>query len=199
MAGEPRCPRRRSSGRAPRRTAAGARCRRGPCPGARGRWSQPPPAAATDTTTVDGVEAHWLRALVPAGSPPVAITGAVGFSVITPTQVDAAYANGQKLDFTRDVQPFGSRPQFNDTFFIASDAAFAVAGTTVTIRFVFTIPPGGVNTSSTPKLQWEAWDGVGAKLLGTTDSSGATTGLTDTTKAFSQPNGDVGFHLPAAI
>src|SRR5262249_533819 len=89
---------------------------------------------------------------------------------------------------------------FNDAFFIASDAAFAVAGTTVTIAFAFTTPPGGVNIANDPKLQWEAWDGVHATSLGTTTASGTVTGgLTDSTKAFRQAAGPVVFTLPSAI
>jgi baseplate J-like protein len=70
----------------------------------------------------------------------------------------------------------------------------------VTISFTFTTPPGGVNTTNNPKLQWEAWDGVHATSLGTTTASGTVTGgLTDSTKAFSQASGAVTFTLPAAI
>ena len=164
------------------------------------KWIQTAAASALGTIAVSGVKARWLRAIVPVGSPSVTITGAVGFNVTTATQVDAAAVNGQQADFTRDVQPFGNRPQFNDTFFIASDAAFAVAGTTVTIAFAFTTPPDGVNISSNPKLQWEAWDGVHATSLGTTTGSGAVTGgLLDSTRAFSQASGTVVFTLPAAI
>jgi hypothetical protein len=165
------------------------------------KWIQTAAASALGTITVSGVKARWLRATVPAGSPSVTITGAVGFNVATATQVDAAAVNGQQADFTRDVQPFGDRPQFNDTFFIASDAAFAVAGTTVTIAFAFTMPPGGMNTSSDLKLQWEAWDGVHATLLGTTTKSGAGTDVltTDSTRAFTLAGGNVVFTLPVAI
>lgn len=165
-----------------------------------GTWVQSATVSAIGTIAVSGVKARWLRARVPAGSPSVSITGAVGFNVAAAAQADAAFTNGAPADFTRDVQPFGARPQFNDAFFIASDAAFAVAGTTVTIAFAFTTPPGGVNVATNPKLQWETWDGAHATLLGTTTASGPVTGgITDQTHAFSAPSGAVVFTLPAAV
>lgn len=164
------------------------------------KWIQSASVANLGVIAVSGVKARWLRAVVPAGSPFVQIRGAVGFSVAAPIQIDAAFVNGQQADFTRDIQPFGGRPQFNDTFFLASDAAFAVAGTEVTISFTFTLPPGGVNIATDPKLVWEAWDGVQARSLGTTTASGTVTGgLFDSTRAFSQASGSVGFTLSSAI
>ncbi|HMG56385.1 MAG TPA: hypothetical protein VK601_22955, partial [Kofleriaceae bacterium] len=177
-----------------------------------GKWTLSAPASQIGAVTVNGVKARWLRATVPAGSPAMAVTTALAFTVTHKSQIDptapatlpvpldAALANGQPLDFTRDILPFGDRPRFNDTFYLASDAGFAVGGATVTLTFTLTPPPLGVNASSDLKLQWEIWNGQTATVLGTTTSAGTTTGgLTDGTKAFTQAGGAVSFALATAI
>ncbi len=167
------------------------------------KWVVQTTAASVGAITVGGVAARWLRATVPVmGVPPpdMKVTTAVGFTVdhkiqIDPTALptllvpfDAAYSNGQPVDFTRDILPFGDRPKFNDTFYFASNAGFAFAGTAVTLNITLTPWPGGTNATN-PVLKWETWDGQTATALTITG---------DTTNAF-RANGAVTFTIPSAI
>jgi len=57
--------------------------------------------------------------------------------------VDEAYSSdGGQIDLTKDFYPFGEKPKFNDTLWLAQDKAFSNAGATVTLRVEATTPPG---------------------------------------------------------
>ena len=168
------------------------------------RWVLATTASTLLPVAVNGRQARWLRATLPVEPPALQISAALDFAVNGAAAgalvgFDAAYSNSVPLDFTRDVLPFGERPRLSDTFFFPSDAAFAGAGTRITIAFTFTKPAGGVKTSTDLVLNWEAWDGRTATLIGTTSKTTAV-GVTDTTAALSvDASGSVSFTLPTAI
>jgi hypothetical protein len=130
--------------------------------------------AALAASTVDGAPARWLCGTLPttaAGTPPLIVTAS---AVIAAQNVapDAALANGQKLDFARDLTPFGLQPAFNDVFYVSSTAGFAIGSAQVTLAFTFTaqaaiatVPSGDLN------LAWESWDGATATPLAVQDAT----------------------------
>jgi hypothetical protein len=98
------------------------------------------------------------------------------------------------LDVTKDFAPFGERPDFNATFYLALDATLAIAGMGVRIAFDLTNPAGG--TSPKPAavahdavVLWEVWDGQVWTLAGKANSSGETSAaeFSDSTWAFTRP------------
>jgi hypothetical protein len=158
-------------------------------------WRLVADAERIGAADVAGAAVHWLRGSFPAPPPPLRLTAEIDIAVAG-APLEAAFANGQPADFTRDVLVFGERPRAGDVFYLASDDAFAIANATVTLAVALT---QGGNASSNLELRWEAWDGRQATLLGT--SKPASTGaapFTDTTQAFTQ-SGSVTFRLGAAI
>ncbi len=125
-------------------------------------------------------------------------------------RVEAAFANLYPVDLTKDFYPFGERPSFNDTLWMAVDEAFSNSGATVTLSVTLTSPPGsGVQWPSPAvgsndlKLKWELWNGDWIEV-GTSTPQGPAprtaneTPFTDSTKAFTQ-NGAVVFTVPAGV
>jgi hypothetical protein len=128
---------------------------------------------------------------------------------------DEAYSSGGgQIDLTKDFYPFGEKPKFNDTLWLAQDEAFSNAGATVTLRIEVTNPPGSKIQIPPPaapsddlRLQWEAWNGSWVPL-GTSSGTGAIATLvkgktikssfSDGTNAFSR-NGDVVLTLPPNV
>jgi hypothetical protein len=161
-------------------------------------WRLVADAQRIGAAQVAGAAARWLRGSFPAAPPPLRLTAEIAVAVAG-APLDAAFTNGQAADFTRDVLVFGERPRAGDVFYLASDDAFAIAGAAVTLAVGLTIPPQGVNASPDLRLQWEAWDGRAATLLGTsTPSSTGAAPFSDTTKAFTA-SGAVTLQLGAAI
>lgn len=77
---------------------------------------------------------------------------------------DMAFTNDVPVDLTKDIYPFGKKPQIYNTFYIACDDAFSKAGYEVDIQF--SLKPGkpgesGTSASNNPELSWEYWDGIG--------------------------------------
>lgn len=70
---------------------------------------------------------------------------------------DRAFFNDQPLDISKDFLPFGERPKFNDTFYLAS-AVFARENTAFTICLEAKRLKDSTDTV-TAKLKWEYWDG----------------------------------------
>ena len=119
----------------------------------------------------------------------------------SPVKADAAFLNNLEVDLTRDFYPFGDRPQFNNTFYFASEEVFVKDTGAVTITV--DLSPGlPVPTTTSVTLRWEYFDGTDWQLLGvTTKQSGVTDpgnfSFTDTTAAFTQ-SGEVAFTIPRA-
>jgi hypothetical protein len=119
---------------------------------------------------------------------------------------DAAVVNGAAVDTTKEIFPFGERPRFGDTFYLASREAFSKPGAVVTIAIDLVNPEsGGIQTPIPPvtgrsvRLRWEIWDGTNWIEAGTGESArevrDASTGFSDTTKGLTE-SGAVSFRLP---
>ncbi len=91
-------------------------------------------------------------------------------SVIKP---DMAFMNDVPVDVTKDIYPFGKKPQVYNTFYIACDDAFSKTGYTVEIIFGISQGKSGKScagnedmpAANTPQLSWEYWDGMGWNCL----------------------------------
>ena len=108
-----------------------------------------------------------------------------------------AIFNNITVDISKDFLPFGERPKFNDTFYIASAPAFSGPSATVMIT---TVLSRAVITRTDVGLDWEYWDGTSWQLIAHTTQTGvpgpiAEYGFSDTTNAFTQ-NGSIGFTCP---
>lgn len=71
---------------------------------------------------------------------------------------EIAIFNYSPLDLTKDFYPFGERPAFNDTFYIACSEAFSKKGATITIGIVLSDGKVTPNTTNIV-LGWESWNG----------------------------------------
>ena len=107
--------------------------------------------------------------------------------------IDAAFTDNADLDLSKDFYPFGIRPAFGSTFYIASDDLFSRPGAKVTLDFTLTNPFNAtdeppirrVYTEGHPRVSWEYWNGARwARLEGE-----------DATKAF-RLSGRVEFEVP---
>ncbi|UCC63668.1 MAG: baseplate J/gp47 family protein, partial [Anaerolineae bacterium] len=78
---------------------------------------------------------------------------------------DLALANSVPLDLSKDFYPFGERPQFNDSFYLASQEVFAKPGATVTIKVTKTVCPPITPTSRDLEIKWEVWTETGWQEL----------------------------------
>ena len=101
----------------------------------------------------------------------------------TGLNTDPAFVNQAPLDPTKDFFPFGEKPKFNDTFYLANDEAFSKPRAAITIDIVVTSPPipaGGVAVPGAPPpaapvgvtLQWEASNGNVWQPLTVSDGTG---------------------------
>ncbi len=132
-----------------------------------------PPAAKT---TVGGTESYWIRARAVAPLPqPGAgdlpridtFRARVGFGN-QGLPLDAAFADGLRLDTSKEFMPFGPQPAVGNAFTVACDDAFKRVGA----RIELLVDPSPVNsvTSSARELAWEYSAGPGVwKPLLTTD------------------------------
>lgn len=125
-------------------------------------------------TTIDGVEDFWLAAdfvgTFDETVPPAVVTqvaGAVAPPAQPATQLDAAFHNAERIDFSKPFYPFGRRPEYADAFYFASDVAFGPDVESVTIAFrirphsesdVAEQYDGVPDTSITTKAVWQFLD-----------------------------------------
>jgi hypothetical protein len=132
--------------------------------------------------------------------------------------LQAAFANNLKVDTSKDFFPFGEKPKFGDTLYLASDA-FANPDAFVTISIELTNPSGAPDSPIPPangngtKLTWEFWDGQAWLTLGTGDLTAPPSGrrvrivrerpgvvtdteFSDATRAFTD-TGDISFRFSA--
>ncbi len=131
---------------------------------------------------VNGVRSHWLRCrlLTPVSQASTATDGRVRASHLPELaairlqakfaekalRCDAMFANNRAVDGQQELLPFGSEPQFGDTFYLACKQAFKAAGTVVTLHIVLVNPTDAakppvpkVEASTDLQLTWECWDG----------------------------------------
>jgi hypothetical protein len=112
-------------------------------------------------STIEGQQAGWLRAKLGPdyewGVPPLIkrITADVEANDLMP---DLAFCNSLPLDMSKDFYPFGERPRFNDTFYIASQEAFSRPGATITLGVTLSdlaVTP----IANDPEVKWEVCKG----------------------------------------
>ena len=125
--------------------------------------------------------------------------------------IDEAYSSASGLvDVSKDFYPFGEKPKFNDTFWLAMEEAFSNAGATVTLEVKVTSPPGSKQTPPPAaafdnlNLRWEVWSGSAWYQLGISGPTGPVAKsanndpFLDSTNAFLQ-DGKVIFTLPPNV
>lgn len=144
---------------------------------------------------------YWVRAKTTDAAPVQVRSIAVG-TVIADRPVPAylAFFNNVPLDITKDFFPFGERPRFNDTLYIASHQAFSIPDAVLGLAVVLSQAPR--QPVAAVSLDWEYWDGSSWRIVGTTTQDGAPTGgdfeFSDTSKAFTQ-EGAVTFRCPPIV
>ena len=177
----------------------------------------------TPTVAVNGIRGRWLccRLLSPMTSSPEPVAGMVRGSQVPAVKevsaeirlarndlaVEQAFYNGQKVDVTKDFFPFGERPKFSDTLYLANRESFSNPGAKVTLRIELTNPESagpdvGIPNTATRNTQlcWEFWNGQAWTSLGKTgrylrvDDAAGDAEFTDETKSLST-NGNVSFRF----
>jgi hypothetical protein len=185
------------------------------------------PVPAAQTLSLGGSSKEWIRCrlltpianstsprsgMIRAGRLPV--IREIGVQVHLHSSglwIDQAYSSAIGLiDTSRDFYPFGEKPRFNDTLWLASEEAFSNPGAAVTIDVVVTNSPGSnvqVPALAAPsedlKLRWEVWNGAWIELGASTRNGLSATvangrPFSDTTNAFSK-TGKVTFALPPGV
>jgi len=114
---------------------------------------------------------------------------------------DLAFFNNFPLDLTKDFYPFGERPKFNDTFYIASEEVFSKKDSKITITINLSEGVKKPDPERDIELTWEFWNGDGWNEIGRTtqkgtQNNGETYNFNDPTKAFTT-SGKVTFTCPA--
>jgi baseplate J-like protein len=111
----------------------------------------------------------------------------------TEVPIETALADVSDIDVSKDFYPFGTRPTFGSTFYIASREVFSRPGTKVRLDIHLTNPPDAVedppirrvHIAGHPRVWWEYWNGTRWARLADTDE----------TKAF-RTDGSVSFEIP---
>lgn len=107
--------------------------------------------------------------------------------------IASAFTNQLPVDLSKPFYPFGEKPKFGDTLYLANEKAFSKSGATVTLyvnlanlsELGLALPDA--TKEPKPTLQWEVWSKQGWKLLGTSNQDGKQTGdflIKDNTQAF---------------
>ncbi|WP_448573739.1 putative baseplate assembly protein [Trichothermofontia sp.] len=131
-----------------------------------------PTAPAFAKTTVDGVEAAWLRIqldntpLPPGNALPLVgvITAQINLNR-TGLVPDRAFFNNAPLDLSKDFYPFGEQPRFNDTFYFASREVFSpfsggdAARTGQSVQIQIALNADHRVTAHDVEVAWEVWQG----------------------------------------
>src|SRR5574341_424325 len=120
------------------------------------------------------------------------VKASVSIKRTSPVAPDLAFFNNIPIDLTKDCYPFGERPRFNDTFYIASREIFSKTGAAISIQCSLSDVEAVSKPDTTKvKLSWEFWDGGTWGLIGETGQSGVsvaqgTYAFLDATNAFTQ-------------
>lgn len=120
----------------------------------------------------------------------------------------AAFFGNAKLDVSKEFFPFGERPKYGDTFYLAAEESLTIPGAEVSLDVVLVNPAStGTGTSLPPvapndiRLRWEYWGGDVWSELGASDYGKQIrrvredTGFADGTQALSE-SGTIRFRLP---
>ncbi len=158
---------------------------------ANGTWrvvfSQLPECAKT---TVNGIEAGWLRAQLDLALSP---------SVSNAAPDSIAIGNRRPEDFALPIAPFGETKDGAVKFFyFSADEALASGNARARLNISLARAGSGANV----KLNWAYRVGSEWRLLGSSSAKAASTGasdfgFTDGTQAFTR-DGEIGFNVPAA-
>lgn len=165
----------------------------------------------TPITSAPGPSAGMVRATQLPGIKTLAIQTLMGR---TGLGLEQASFNSLKLDLTKDFFPFGEKPKFGDTFYLATREAFSNPDAVLTVHVNVTNPASSGLQTPLPaakpqdvKLRWEFWDGKAWTELGTAElgsrririridnAEALDTQFSDNTQAFSE-SGDVSFKFP---
>jgi hypothetical protein len=170
---------------------------------------------AEDAASAASPRTDRPAALQAAGLPRLKVVSAELQLRRTGLRMEQAMFNGSKLDLTKDFYPFGEKPKFGDTLYLASREVFSSQDAVVTLKFELTNPAGGPANSPLPpsapkdvRLAWEFWDGEmwsawggsrtpAVQLYSAEGEALPQEGLTDGTQNFSK-SGDVAFRFPKA-
>jgi Baseplate J-like protein len=165
-----------------------------------------PPLALTAAANT---RSRWLRCRVPAGhTDPLPGRGDIALRVTAQSAamaVEAACTDLIPVDLSKEFYPFGTKPAFGDTLYLAHAQAFAKAGAAITLHVTLTNPATGGEEPPLPRtrasadlmLRWEYWNGAIWRELGTAEAGArqASTEFVDTTQALTT-DGRVTFRLP---
>ncbi len=103
---------------------------------------------------------------------------------------EVAFTNQLPIDLTKELFPFGEKPKFGDTFYLAQSEAFNLAGEiTLNITLLDNKTP---EASDNLRLIWECWNGQTWLELGTGNN------FADTTNSLTR-TGTVKFTLPTGV
>ncbi len=168
---------------------------------------------AVPLSTVNSVTNRWLRCRL---ETPITLadespTGMVSASELPEIEnirleatisaskllIESAFTNQLPVDVTKDFFPFGEKPKFGDTFYLANNQAFSQQNSVITIHINLTNPASENNEEEFPKpteasrnlqLKWEFWDGEKWIAIGTSTLEGSLPAnnntFKDTTRAF---------------
>ncbi len=138
--------------------------------------------ATAAQTSVNGIQAFWIRAELTEPLPPDPAVTLPQASLIHLTSVvqnqvtldssgnpsggvlpDTALGNGTKLDLTNAFYPLGQQPQPGSAFYISSNEVFSKPNAQVQLAFVRSLTPqdsiaGSNPTSLTHAVAWEYWN-----------------------------------------
>ena len=133
----------------------------------------------------------------------------------SPLAIDAAFLNQLPIDLTQPFFPFGEKPKFGDTFYLANREAFSKSGAAITLQINLTnlvdlsITPTGESVNPSLRLQWEYWDNTVWKPIGLsnrldpgTPNADYASNFKDNTLAFTQREHSapsVKFNLPSKL
>lgn len=110
--------------------------------------------------------------------------------------IEAAFTNVIPVDLSKEFFPFGERPAFGETLYLAHHQAFSVAAESLTLHVNLINPASAqgelpmphTNNAHNPALQWEFWDGAAWRPFPAPER--------DTTQAFTE-TGLVELKFPA--
>lgn len=122
----------------------------------------------TVKTTVNGVEAYWLRGRLAGPLPPdlsrqEALVKRIRVNTVITTRSvgkpDQAFADGLSLDLSKAFYPFGQAPQPGSVFYISSEEVFSKPNASVKLALIKTTGPLGDDIDAEPGVAWEYWNG----------------------------------------
>ncbi|HCZ13454.1 MAG TPA: putative baseplate assembly protein [Candidatus Accumulibacter sp.] len=117
----------------------------------------------TPITPADALQAGRVRA---SHLPEITSLSAQVTIGATGLAADVAFANQLPVDLGKDFLPFGDKPRFGDTLYLARGRAFAEAGSTITLHIELTNPSDAkkppipaTRASEDLELAWDYWNG----------------------------------------